>query len=328
MSEYDIDSQLKDLLDTLRPVPERNPEARYRSRRRFNSELDAFFPVGAPRPEAMRAPVSRPAVAVAPPAPPVLQSRRVAPRPSPWYQRPLFAYLAIVVLMVAAVFGGGAVTVMAAGSALPGDALYPVKLSAEQAQVNLVSDPERQAELYLQFAQNRLAEINAMTTLGRFEEIEPLAMRFNHSLSLAEGKALRLAERDPERALRLQNQVSLSLGQLQQTFQLALLKAPPALLPVLQNALDQALQLNPPADNANPGNRGGNAGNNNPNRNNSNANSNANGAPGASVNNNSNDNSNANPNSNKDKTKDKDKDKEEKDKDKEEKDKDKEEKIK
>lgn len=326
MSEYEIDSQLQELLDTLRPVPERNPDAKYRSRRRFNSDLDAFFPVGAPQRAAISASVSRPVVAVAPPAPVAQRSARPAPRPNQWYQRPLFAYLAIVALMLVAVFGGGAVTVMAAGSALPGDVLYPVKLNTEQAQLNLTSNPERQAELYLQFAQHRLEEMNALTALGQFDEIEPLAMYFNYNLSLAEGKARRLAERDPVRALQLQSQVSLSLGQLKQTFELAISKAPPAMQATLQNALEQALQLNPPADDAKPGNRGGNAGNNNPNRNNSNANSNANGAPGASVNNNGNDNSNANPNSDKDK--DKDKDKEEKDKDKEEKDKDKEEKIK
>ncbi len=56
MSEHDIDLQLKEMLDLLRPVPERSSEARVRSRTRFDADMEAFFPVGVPHRGALKSP--------------------------------------------------------------------------------------------------------------------------------------------------------------------------------------------------------------------------------------------------------------------------------
>jgi hypothetical protein len=333
MSEHDIDSQLKGLLDLLRPVPERNPEARVRSRTRFDADLEAFFPVGVPHRGALKSPektpVSRPAAFFA-------RSRQ-------WFYRPAYAYLAVTLLLLVALFSAGAITVHAAGSALPGDALYPLKLDVEQARIAMTANPARQAELHLEFAQNRLTELNALAALGQFDQVVSLAGQVNQQVTLAVAAAKRLADSDPELALSLQNQAQQKLNQFKENLDAVIIIAPTSIQPALKIALDQSLEGNPPVqtpsanqetggnNNANANSNGhGNAGsgNNNGNRpgvipgaaansnSNSNfnpsatpfvnANGNINGAPGTVINGNSNDNSNANPNSNKDKTKEKD----------------------
>ena len=332
MSEHDIDSQLKEMLDLLRPVPERSSEARVRSRTRFDADVEAFFPVGVPHRGALKSPEKTPDPR---PAAVFTWSRRVS-------SRPVFAYLTVTLLLLIAFIAGGAVTVHAASSALPGDALYPLKLNVEQARISLTADPERQAELHLEFAQNRLAELDALAALGQYDRVASLAEQVNQQLTLAVAAARRLSDRDPELALRLQDQVQQALDLFKENVDAVIILAPPTVQPALKTVLDQALEGNPPPNNPNanenPGgnnnsngnsNGHGNAGsaNNNGNRpsvvpgaaanSNSNSNSNPsatpfvnangniNGAPGTVINSNSNDNSNANPNSNKDKTKDK-----------------------
>jgi hypothetical protein len=316
MNEQEIDSQLKEMLDLLRPVPRRSPDAVRRSRSRFNADLDFYFPVGASYQSAVAAPVAK--------------SAPIKARPRTGSYRPAFAYVALALVIVVAMLSGGFVTALAAGSALPGDALYPLKLEVEQARLSLTADPERQAELYLQFAEKRLDEMNALAELGQYAALEQLAAQYNFNVAMAMHKAQDLENRKPGEALRLQAQAAQALGLFKQTVDVVISNAPPALQPVLQSAFERAAQPTPPPSNANgskgnPGaggnNNAGNANNNgNPpgksiNANtNANANANAGGAPGTTINGNSNDNSNANPNSNKDKDKnnngqDKDKDK-------------------
>jgi hypothetical protein len=334
MGEQEIDSQLKEMLDLLRPVPRRSPDAMRRSRSRFYADLDVYFPGEASYSGSVKAPSFRPA--------------GVAARIKPLFYRPAFTYLTIVVFIFVALFGGGYATASAAGNALPGDALYPLKLNLEQARVALTINRVRKAELHLEFAQRRMEEINALASLGQYERVSPLAKQFNHQMSLALGAAQDLRDLEPEEALRLEEQIPQMLGLFQETFNQVVTNAPPALVPGLQETFERATQVNPPVNNANPnanpnantnnsqsnsnsnGNPNpGNANNNGnpapPNNNNSanaNAHSNSNGAPATVITGNSNDNSRENPNSNKDQDKeigkDKDKEKEkEKEKDKE-----------
>lgn len=304
MSEQEIDSQLKEMLDLLRPVPRRNPDAIRRSRSRFNTELDFYFPVGVSYQGAVAAPV--------------VKSAPVKARPRTGFYRPAFAYIALALIIVVAMLSGGFVTALAAGSALPGDALYPLKLEVERARLSLTADPERQAELYLQFAEKRLDEMNALAELGQYAALEQLAAQYNFNVAMALHKAQDLENRKPDQALRLRAQAAQALGVLKHTVDMVISNAPPALQPVLQSAFERAAQATPPPGNAN-GNKGnpggGNAGNANHNGNppgqsiNANANANAGGAPGTTINGNSNDNSNANPNANPNSNKDKNKDK-------------------
>jgi hypothetical protein len=61
------------------------------------------------------------------------------------------------------VFGVG----QAAAASLPGGPLYGLKLTAEDARMELTSDPVAKAELAAEFAENRLEEIGKMMAKGR-----------------------------------------------------------------------------------------------------------------------------------------------------------------
>ena len=71
--------------------------------------------------------------------------------------------------VIAAVLGFGMVfgVGQAAAASLPGGPLYGLKLTAEQARVGLTSDPEAQAELAAELAENRLDEIGRMMAAGK-----------------------------------------------------------------------------------------------------------------------------------------------------------------
>jgi hypothetical protein len=73
------------------------------------------------------------------------------------------ALLAIVMGTVS--LGGG--IVWAANASLPGDLLYPVKTTVEDARLALVSAPEHQVGLALQFAEERVEEIQTLAEAGR-----------------------------------------------------------------------------------------------------------------------------------------------------------------
>ena len=61
---------------------------------------------------------------------------------------------------------GGGIT-LAASDSLPGDALYPVKLTGEDLRLSLASTAESQVELALQFSDERVAEIEVLVDQGQ-----------------------------------------------------------------------------------------------------------------------------------------------------------------
>jgi hypothetical protein len=71
----------------------------------------------------------------------------------------------VAVVLLAATLGlllmGGA-AVAASGSALPGQALYPVKKAVEKVELALTNGPSGRAKLHLEFAQRRLEELQAL----------------------------------------------------------------------------------------------------------------------------------------------------------------------
>jgi hypothetical protein len=71
--------------------------------------------------------------------------------------------------ILAAVIGttavGGGLT-WAASDSLPGEVLYPVKLTGEDLRLSFASTPEGQVELALQFADERVAEVEALVERG------------------------------------------------------------------------------------------------------------------------------------------------------------------
>lgn len=75
------------------------------------------------------------------------------------------ALRAAAVLLVVIVAGGG--TAIVAASSLPNDAIYPLKLAIEQAEVALARSPEHRAAVHVSLAARRLEEIQALQAQGK-----------------------------------------------------------------------------------------------------------------------------------------------------------------
>lgn len=106
----------------------------------------------------------------------------------------------VILALVASLVSGG--TVYASGDALPGDALYPVKLAVEDAQL-LLSGDGGDVALYIEFLQTRMDEIQALIEAGREDEL-PLAMEpFSKQISATAETIAAVARHDAERAAQL-----------------------------------------------------------------------------------------------------------------------------
>jgi hypothetical protein len=91
------------------------------------------------------------------------------------------------------VFGGGGAALAASQSALPDEALYPVKTWSEQVQLQLAGDDEDKVQLMNTFTNRRMEEIRTMLQAG--EQVpEPVMTRLEYQLQYM----LQLAAGQPE----------------------------------------------------------------------------------------------------------------------------------
>jgi hypothetical protein len=114
-----------------------------------------------------------------------------------WNQIPLFrrkekfsmaATITTIILVVTLFLGGTGGTVYAAQSSLPDDALYPLKLFAENMEEAFTTNADTEMELQLQFANRRMEEIAAMNSEGNVPPeavMEQLRTRLENALRLA-----------------------------------------------------------------------------------------------------------------------------------------------
>jgi len=93
--------------------------------------------------------------------------RRRRPVIVPWWRRFALAFGSLAVLLLIA----GGLLVGPAGAALPGDALYPLKLAAEDARLALAGSPARRDALRERIRRERVSEINALVALGREADV-------------------------------------------------------------------------------------------------------------------------------------------------------------
>ena len=141
------------------PVPPRPRKTVLSQRRAYVAAADALKPV-------RLAPVASVAARTTP--------QPVAAPSPPWWQtwgnifrQPQWRGAMAVALMLILVIGFGRTAVTVASGALPGDALYPVKILAEQTRLVLTADNEQRAQLEQQFNQTRLEEAGSVATEGR-----------------------------------------------------------------------------------------------------------------------------------------------------------------
>jgi hypothetical protein len=108
----------------------------------------------------------------------------------------------LVTLLVALglVFGGGGAALAASQSAMPDDALYPVKTWCEQVQLQLAGNDEEKLQLMNAFTNRRMEEIRTMLQAG--EQVpEPVMTRLEFQLQYMLQLATSRAEDQSEKAL-------------------------------------------------------------------------------------------------------------------------------
>ncbi len=76
--------------------------------------------------------------------------------------------LAIVVILILS--GNG--ILIASAQSLPGDFLYPLKLSVESTRLNLASNPLQRQQLQQEFSQQRIDDTKSLITIGRVAQVE------------------------------------------------------------------------------------------------------------------------------------------------------------
>jgi len=69
-------------------------------------------------------------------------------------------------IILSIVFGGSIFVVQAAERSIPGDFLYPLKITKEKLHLALISQPEKKVQLILKFADNRLEEAEKLAAKG------------------------------------------------------------------------------------------------------------------------------------------------------------------
>lgn len=90
------------------------------------------------------------------------------------------AWIALAALVAVVIAGGG--TVYAAGNALPDSPLYAVKLATESVRLFLTPSEIGKAELYAEFADERVEEIVRMADKGEVEFVQETTNRLNEQL--------------------------------------------------------------------------------------------------------------------------------------------------
>ncbi len=117
------------------------------------------------------------------------------------------------------VFGGGGAALAASQSAMPDEALYPVKTWSEQVQLQLAGDDEEKVQLMNAFTNRRMEEIRTMLQAG--EPVpEPVMTRLEYQLQYMLQMAAGQPEDQSEQALlQLRNQLQIQ-SQLMQQLQL------------------------------------------------------------------------------------------------------------
>jgi hypothetical protein len=222
-----IDPRLQELLDLLRTTPPRDPAAQARGEARFMAEVEAMAQS---------------------------DSRRALPVTLGWgknslNQKERFAMTTLkrrttltvfTALFVALLFlfGGFGMTAYAAQSALPGDALYPLKTNLEQVRLSATNNNSQIALLYMRFAENRLEEISSLIDAGRYDDIAEAASEFGEYVQKALGAVQVLAASDPEQAAELSAQISASLMRFTQSLTELMASVPESLQPEMRQALE------------------------------------------------------------------------------------------
>ncbi len=152
------------------------------------------------------------------------------------------ASLAAILILI--LFGGSAMTVFAAKSSLPGDALYAVKTAVEDARLTFSVDAAAQARLHMQFAQRRLDEISSLIAQNRLNGVGQAADLFAYHVKEARQNLQQVTAADPAKGQALEESLATSLKDNSTRLNDLRAQAPQNAAPALEQALN-ASQFTP-----------------------------------------------------------------------------------
>jgi hypothetical protein len=195
-----MDPRLLEKLELLHPTSPRNPDAAAQGRAKFLAELETLELASTKRNRTgfLAGWLSNQGETRT-----AYSGRRKA--------RFSFKSAFLVITLLVFLFGGAGMTALAAQSALPGDALYPIKTSMEQAQFTLSTSPSSRVHLQLEFAERRLLEIAGLIDEEQFQEIPAATDQFEAHIRNVLVEVEDVANHDPEQASGLSDQVSKAL---------------------------------------------------------------------------------------------------------------------
>jgi hypothetical protein len=169
-----LDENMQDLLLTYAATPERDLTSARRTQAKFMAELDRVYDDQSSSQSVTHRGVilgwldkwiaSRDGISL-------FMGRRVA----------IYLLFAMVVIGVF-LSGGVGITAYAAGSSLPGDTLYPLKTTTESVRARWTADSTARAYLYLDFAGQRLDEMETLIDAGRFADLDDGAHELERDL--------------------------------------------------------------------------------------------------------------------------------------------------
>ena len=152
-----LEDEIKQKLEKLDAIPERNPLRVQSAKKNFLSEMHQL--------------AGETTVSV--------------PTKSWWNQlnikKETFSMKLITIATILSLLLGGGITAVAAQVSLPGDLLYPVKTLVEDIELGLATDPETEFEVGFKHANKRFDEIQATIELGELPP-EPFFFKFQYGL--------------------------------------------------------------------------------------------------------------------------------------------------
>ncbi|HLF88172.1 MAG TPA: DUF5667 domain-containing protein [Anaerolineales bacterium] len=157
------------------------------------------------------------------------------------------AFAALVVFLFVVFFGGNQVA-YAASASLPGDSLYKLKTSFEDAQL-YVADDAQDVVLHMQFAETRLVEVQELANLKRYGNIEMAVEGFERHMELAFKSLETVVQQDPVKGIEITEFVAEKSAEDMDILSALAVTVPSDSQPFIQQALFVAVQFSGTQDN-------------------------------------------------------------------------------
>jgi Domain of unknown function (DUF5667) len=240
-----LEPSLQKMLIAYRIVPERDPESALRTRSKFLAELDMLF-------------VEKTPLALGPIvlAEWIAGIMRLKDGLISLFGKRVIVYTVIAMVVFGVfLFGGAGITAYAASLSLPGDAIYPLKSTFENAHAALTADPAAKARLHLDFAARRLSEMQSLIDGGRYDDLTQTANQFERNIQMALAAVESLSQTDTARAAALTAEVAAILQGYGDILNQMLVEVPADVEPVIQYAINASESVTGDDSNGDDGGR-------------------------------------------------------------------------